>query len=123
MKIKRLPPEVEKELQRIQMSIPPEWTAKLVIKENPSLEMLNVLKKIVADPEATQEQKYKAQLMLDAELFDKEVDVVDKKVEKQINDFIDEEIKKSVKRGTLPKGKKFRNLKKKIKNDKFTEQK
>ena len=119
MKIKRLPPEVEKELQRIQMSIPPEWTAKLVIKENPSLEMLNVLKKIVADPEATQEQKYKAQLMLDAELFDKEVDVVDKKVEKQINDFIDEEIKKSVRRGTLPKGKKFRNLKKKIKQEKL----
>lgn len=119
IKIKKLSPEVEKELQRIQMSIPQEWTAKLVIKENPTKEMLEGLKKAVLDPEVSKELKYKAQLMLDAELFSKEVDVVDKKVEKQINDFIDEEIKKSIKRGTLPKGKKFRNLKKKIKNERL----
>jgi hypothetical protein len=118
-KIKKLSPEIQAELARIQNSIPPEWTAKLVIKENPTKEMLEGLKKAVLDPEVSKELKYKAQLMIDAELFSKEVDVVDKKVEKQINDFIDEEIKKSVKRGTLPKGKKFRNLKKKIKNERL----
>jgi hypothetical protein len=120
MKIKKLSPEVEKELARIQASIPPELTEKLIIKANPSKEMLDVLIKIVKDPEATPHQKYKAQLMIDAELFSQEVDTVDKKVEKKINDFIESEIEKSVKRGTLPKGKKFRNLKKKIKNERLS---
>ena len=117
--IKKLSPEVEKELQRIQQSIPVEWTSKLIIRVNPSQKMLDVLHKIVKDPEATQEQKYKAQLMIDAELFSKEEDTVDKHVEKKINDYIESEIAKSVKRGTLTKVKKFRNLKKKIKNERL----
>jgi hypothetical protein len=118
--IKKLSPEIEKELARIQSSIPQEWTDALIVKTNPSKEMLDVLYKIVKDPEATEQQKYKSQLMIDAELFSKEIDTVDKRVEKKINDFIEEEIKKAVKRGTLPKGKKFRNLKKKIKNERFS---
>jgi len=120
MKIKKLSPEIEAELARIQNSIPPEWTNALIVKANPSLEMLDVLIKITKDEEATPQQKYKAQLMIDAELFSQEVDTVDKKVEKKINNFIESEIEKSVKRGTLPKGKKFRNLKKKIKNERFS---
>ena len=118
-KIKRLTPEVQAELSRIQSSIPKELTDKLVYRGNPSQEMLDVLYKIVADPEASTQQKYKAQLMIDAETFLKEEDMVDKKIEAQINQYIDEEIAKSVKRGTLPKGKKFRNLKDKIKKEKL----
>jgi SLT domain-containing protein len=102
-----------------QNSIPKEWTDKLMIKGNPSIKMLEVLKKIVVDKDATEQQRYKAQLLLDAGTFEKEIDMVDKKVEKKINDFIQSEIEKSVKRGTLPKGKKFRNLKKKIKNERL----
>lgn len=119
MKIERLKPEIVSELQRIQNSIPKEWTEKLVIKDNPSKKILETLKKIVVDPDATESQRYKAQLMLDAEMFEKEVDMGDKKVEKKINDFIESEIAKSVKRGTLPKGKKFRNIKKIIKNERL----
>lgn len=119
IKLDKLSPEIIKELARIQNSIPVELTSKLMIKVNPSIEMLNALKKIVLDKDATQEQKYKAQLMIDAETFSKEVDGVDKKIEKQIAEFIDNEIKLSVKRGTLPKSKKFRNLKKTIKNAKL----
>jgi len=83
--------------------------------------MIDTLKKIIIDPEATADQKRKAQLMLDAEMFDKEEDMVDKTVEARINAFIDDEIAKSVKRGTLPKGKKHRNLKDKIKKEKLND--
>jgi hypothetical protein len=120
MKIKKLSPEIESELARIQNSIPQELTDALIIKANPSKEMLDVLIKITKDEQATPQQKYKAQLMIDAELFSQEVDTVDKKIEKKINDYIESEIEKSVKRGTLPKGKKFRNLKKKIKNERLS---
>jgi hypothetical protein len=81
--------------------------------------MLSVLHKIIKDKEATKEQKYKAQLMIDSEMFSKLEDEVDKVIEDKINKFIDDEIEKSIKRGTLPKGKKFRNIKKVIKNDKL----
>jgi len=114
--IKRLTPKALKELARIQASIPKELTEKLIKKENPNIEMLRVLQKIVKDPEASKAQRYKANLMLDAGFFSGFVEVVDKKIEKQIDDYIDNEIQLCAKRGTLPKGKKFRNLKKKIKN-------
>jgi hypothetical protein len=118
-KIKKLTPEILKELQRIQNSIPKELTDALVIRVKPAQEVLDVYKKALLDPDVKEETKRKIQLILDSEMLDKEEDRVDPKVEAKINLFIEEEIAKAVKRGVLPKGKKFRNLKDKIKKEKL----
>lgn len=119
MKIKKFTPEVLKELQRIQMSIPKELTDKLIIRVKPAKEILEVYAKALLDPEVKEETKRKIQLILDSGMLDKEEDKADPAIEARINLFIEEEIEKSVKRGVLPKGKKFRNLKDKIKKEKL----
>jgi len=112
-------PEILKELQRIQNSIPKDLTDKLIVRVKPAQEVLDVYKKALLDPDVKEDTKRKIQLILDSGMLEKEEDMVDKSVEAKINAFIDSEIEKAVKRGVLPKGKKFRNLKDKIKKEKL----
>lgn len=114
-KIEILKPEYSKVLKRIQDSIPTEWLAKLVRREPVAPTMITAFKMVLQDPKASEDSKKKAQILLDSGYLDKEVDVVDKKWEEHINKFIDSEIEAAMKRGELPKKKKYRNAGKKIK--------
>jgi hypothetical protein len=115
MKLETTAPEYSKVLKRIQDSIPKEWLNKLVKKvpQAPTIKM--AYERALKDPDVSDEIKRKAQMILDGGYLDKEIEVIDKKWETHINKFIDAEIEASVKRGELPKSKKYRNAGKKIK--------
>lgn len=115
MKLDRLKPEYVKILRRIQDSVPKEWIAKLTRKVPVAPTIKKAYERAVKDPEVNDELKRKAQLILDSGYLDKEVEVIDKRVENQINKYIDKEIEAAVIKGELPKGKKHRNLGKGIK--------
>lgn len=65
--------------------------------------------------ERAKDIKRKAQIMLDSGELDKKMLVIDKKIEKKIDKYIEDEITAAIRRGELPKGKKYRNLDKQIK--------
>ena len=65
--------------------------------------------------ERAKDIKRKAQIMLDSGELDKKMLVIDKKIEKKIDKYIEDEITAAIRRGELPKGKKYRNLDKTIK--------
>ena len=110
----KIKPEVYKVLKRIQDSIPPEWLKNLVktVPQSPTIK--KAYEMAVKDPNVSEELKRKAQVILDTGMLDKEVEVVQKKYETLINNFIEKELEAAVKRGEIPKGKKFRNVDKKI---------
>lgn len=115
MKIEPLKPEYSKVLKRIQDSVPQELTSKLMKKETVAPTIRLAYEMMLKDPNASEETKRKAQILLDSGYLDKVVDVVDTEVEKAINQFIEDEIEAAMKRGELPKKKKYRNVGKKIK--------
>jgi hypothetical protein len=122
---KLLTEEHKKVLDRIQKSIPKEWldnvthkemlapkNAKLIRdlaegRDNPDIDMSKI----------TDKEREFAKAVVDSEQIkelEKMIDVEDKVITKKIDDFVEGEIKKAIARGELPKGKKFRNLKKKV---------
>jgi len=112
-------------LARIQASIPKEWTDNVTKKQVLAPKFAKLIRDLASgnkNPDInealiTDKEREKAKAIVDSgEIaeFEKEVDVEDKEVTKQIEDFIDKEIEKAMVRGELPKGKKFRNLHKKI---------
>lgn len=114
-KLETLAPAYSKVLKRIQDSIPKAWLEKLVRKVPQAPTIKKAYLRAIDDPNVSEEIKRKARIILDSGYLDKEIEVVDKKWEAHINKFIDTEIKASVKRGELPKSKKYRNAGKKIK--------
>lgn len=114
-KIEPLKPEYAKVLKRIQDAIPKEWFEKLVRKEPVAPTMKKGFEMAVKDPKVSAELKRKAQIILDSGYLDKEIEVVDRRYENLIDKFIDKEIEAAVRRGELPKGKKHRNIGKKLK--------
>lgn len=117
MKLKRLSPEHQAELARIQNSIPRELSEKVVCIPFEVQKLIGGFKRGMDDPTNSDELRNKCKLLYESEMF--QIESENLKIQKKIDDFIQSEIEKSVKRGTLPKGKKFRNLKKKIKNERL----
>lgn len=136
MKLQPIKAEYMKVLQRIQDSIPKEWLDNLGHEEviAPTIKKMyeKVAKTKVADlakdlakgdekstvkdwETRAKEVKRKAKIILDSGELDKKTLVIDKNIEKKIDKFVDEEIEAAIRRGELPKGKKFRNLNKKLK--------
>jgi uncharacterized protein YeeX (DUF496 family) len=120
-KIKPIKESYWKVLKRIQDSVPQEWYEKLRLKGklselDPKVKKLKeALIKGASDKENTKEVRHKCQILLDSEEFDKVIEITDKKYEKKIDEFITKEIEKASARGELPKGKKGRNIEKKLK--------
>ena len=114
-KLELLKPEHAKVLKRIQDSIPKEYFEKLIRKEPVAPTMKKGFEMALKDPNVGPELKRKAQIILDSGYLDKEIEVVDKRYENLIDKFIDKEIEAAVRRGELPKGKKNRNIGKKLK--------
>ncbi len=108
-------PAHAKVLKRIQDSIPESWMSSLVDKVPVAPGTKEACEKAVKDPDVSEEVKKKAQILLDSGYLDKMMEVVNPYFERLINNFIDKEIGLAVKRGELPKGKKYRNFDKKLK--------
>lgn len=126
MKKPKLLTEEEKAvLARIQNSIPKEWTDNVTKKEVLAPKFAKLVRDLANgndNPDinqalVTEKEREKARAIIDsgqiAEL-EKEVDVENKEITRKIDEYIDQEIEKAMARGELPKGKKFRNLHKKI---------
>jgi hypothetical protein len=90
-------------LKRIQASIPEELLAKVVYKEKVSDGVVGeIITKGLADPEVSAEVKEKLMLMKESGFLDKEVEVENLEVTKEIDAYIDSEMEKAIKRGELP---------------------
>lgn len=123
---KLLTEEHKKVLDRIQNSIPKEWLDNVTHKEMFAPKYAKLIRDIASgtqNPDIkkgvvfSKEQIEQAQAIIDSERindFEKLIDVETPEITKKIDAFVEDEIKKAIARGELPKGKKFRNLKKKI---------
>lgn len=114
-----------KVLERIQNSIPKELLDNILKKEVVAPKYAQLVRDIASGKDnkdinnelITDRQREQAQAIIDSgqiKELEKEIDVEDKEVTSKIDKYVDEEIFKAIERGELPKGKKFRNLKKKI---------
>lgn len=123
---KLLTPEHEKVLQRIQASIPKEWLDNVTHKEMVAPKYAKLIRDIANGTvnkdvkkgvTFSPEQIEQAKAIIDSGKIDeleKLVDVDSPEITRQIDQYVESEIKKAIARGELPKGKKFRNLNKKI---------
>ena len=112
MKLKKLKPEHLDELKRIQSTVPKELLDKLIVKVQPAKEMIEVLKKAMTDETLTEEQRRKARLIVESGKLEVEKEEEDEEIVRQIDEYIQKEIYKSINRGTLPRGKKLGKLNK-----------
>jgi hypothetical protein len=113
--MKTLKPSYWNVLRRIQDSIPKELTERVTKKAPLAPTIKEVIERGLADPKVSPEIKHKLQVVKDSGYLDKEIEVEDPEITKQIDEFVEKEIEKAVLRGELPKGKKGRNLAKKLK--------
>lgn len=90
-------------LKQIQDGIPQELLRNLTKKEIQAPTIKKVFEKALTDPNTTERQRRNIQAMLDSGKLDREVEVLDHEVEKQIDAYFEEEIAKAVKLGRLPK--------------------
>ena len=103
-----------KVIQRIQNSIPQELKDHLMKQEPYAPTTLLLIDKILADGKGTPELREKLQAIKDSGELNRTVEVVDTAVEKQLDEYIETELKKAIKRGELPK--KMEKLKSKAKH-------
>lgn len=103
-------------IRDIQDGIPKELLENLTRKElqSPTLKHLAVLALKKPDSEVPQKSKRRIQAMLDSGYLDKEVEVINQPIEKQIEAYIEAEIAAAVKQGRLPKAMDPLQLKSKI---------
>jgi len=89
----------------IQEGIPRELLMNLTKKEiqAPTIKKVYELALTKPDDEVTPRQKRNIQAMLDSGRLDREVEVLDEEVEKEIDAYMEAEIAKAVKLGRLPK--------------------
>lgn len=98
----------------IQEGIPKELLENLTKTELQSPTIKKVFEKALVHPDTTDRQRRNIQAMLDSGKLDREVEVLDHEVEKQIDEYYKTEIDKAVKLGRLPKeAPKLNNLKNK----------
>lgn len=127
MKVKPIKKEYMAVLDRIQNSIPKEWTDNITKKQILAPLQAKLMRdlatgannKDIKMDKVTPEMVDYAKMIVDSgqiKELEKMVDVENKEITRQIDEFVDNEIQKATARGELPKGKKFRNLNKKIKN-------
>lgn len=90
-------------LKQIQDGIPEELLRTLTKIELQSPTIKKVFELALTDPKTTDRQRRNIQAMLDSGKLDREVEVLDHEVEKQIDEYFAEEIAKAVKLGRLPK--------------------
>lgn len=127
MKFKPINKDIKIVLDRIQNSIPKEWLDNVTKKEVLAPRQAKLIRDIangVHNPDLkkgfvpTQEMIERAKAIVDSgeiAQLEKVVEVENKEFTSKIDKFVDDEIKKAIARGELPKGKKHRNIGKSIK--------
>lgn len=94
--------EIFKELQRIQRSVP-ELLRKSVVRKTPATPTVAmVVEKALEDPDFPEEKKEELRKLKENGHFDTQNLITDPKVEKEIDAYVNREIKKAVKEGRLP---------------------
>lgn len=94
-----------KVIRDIQDTIPTELLKDLTIKEKQFSTLKEVCERGLKEPDdvVSPREKRRLKAMLDSGYLEKEVDVINKPVEKQIEEYLEKEIKKAVDQGRLPK--------------------
>lgn len=94
-----------RELRRITESIPKELIESLMIKEDLSPTLKEILERALLEPDTVviPEQKNRFKLLLDSGLVTRQVEAIDSSVEKIIDEYLTAEIDLAVKLGRLPK--------------------
>jgi len=94
--------QIYKELQRIQASVP-EALRKSVVSEQDANPTVNfVVEKALEDPDFPQHKKDELLRLKEIGYFDQKEYKENEKVKKQIDAYVNREIKKAVKEGRLP---------------------
>jgi hypothetical protein len=99
----KLSPEQLKVLARIQNSIPKEWIDNASTIKPMSPTLVEMIERALVDPEVSEETKAKCLTIKNSGYLEKTISVDNPKFTKLIDDYVMREIKKSVKRGELPK--------------------
>lgn len=89
-------------IRNIQEGIPKELLMNLTKTELQSPTIKYIFEKALTDPSTSERQRRNIQAMLDSGKLDKEVEVLDHEVEKQIDEYFKEKIDEAVKMGWLP---------------------
>ncbi len=105
----------QKEIERISKSIPKEMTDRLMKKEMKYPTLKEIATRALTDPNVSDIDKARYKAILLSGDLDVMIEVVDPKVEKEINDYLDGEFKKARKLGRLPPPQKTPNIYKKAK--------
>lgn len=101
--MKKINPKHLAVLRRIQASIPKEWLDSLIKKGPMAPVVKEVYERGIADPDVSEALKEKMRLVLNSGILDKEVEISDSEIEAKIDSYVEEEMKKAVLRGELPK--------------------
>lgn len=90
-----------RELNRISKSIPSEYMKNLEIEVDTTPAMKEMFERASKDMRLTPEQRRQAKIIHDSGFWAKKHKIVNKDVEKKINDYLEREIEKSKKLGLL----------------------
>jgi hypothetical protein len=89
-------------LERIQKSIPKDLLKGLLKKEKIAPVVEEIVKRGLKDKEVTEAVKFKLRMIRDSGILKKKIDVLNESIAKKIDKYVEDEIKKAVKRGDLP---------------------
>lgn len=108
--------QVNKEMARIQQSIPRAWLDYVVSETHLTPTIKDVVEKAIEDKDFPEEKKKQLLHLKEMGYFDKKIVRQNEKIAKMIDEYVTREIKKSVKAGRLPTKKQLKELTKQ--NDK-----
>lgn len=100
-----------RELRRISMSIPKELISKLMKEELVAPTVVEVVEKALVDPNVSAEKKVQLQHLKDSGYLNRKEMRIDMEVQKQIDEYVDGEVKRAIKLGRIPDPKKDEDLK------------
>ena len=89
-------------LKEITSSIPAELIQNLMKKEDQFSTMKEILRRGLDDPSVPEDKKARFRAMLASGHLDKQVEVINEPIEKQISDYVEAEIERFIKEGKLP---------------------
>lgn len=101
-------------LKRIQDSIPKEWLCNATTEQETYPALKEIIDKALADPETSKELRDKCLMIKNSGHLDRKSTIENPKFTKLIDQYVQREIKKAIKRGELPKIKKQKNAKNNI---------
>lgn len=94
--------DIQMELERISSNIPEEILNNLYYEEEANKTIKKVIRKALDDPEFPEEKKEKYRNLLNSGKLDKTVTREDEEVREELDEWLENEIQKSIEAGRLP---------------------